>query len=92
MGTISSKPNIPDTHQGSVSWKSKTSSGLFPFSIEDKAFQIRLPHQAKALPMAYIKASHHYLSDKMPAEAKGLLRTGQYAQDQTLTGRLMIQQ
>jgi hypothetical protein len=51
------------------------SSGLFPFTIEDNAFQIRLSsHHAKSLPMAYVKVSSHYLSHKTPAEAETHLR------------------
>ncbi|NMM28955.1 MAG: replication initiation factor [Glaciimonas sp.] len=52
------------------------SSGLFPFTIEDDAFQIRLSaHHAKALPMAYVKVSSHYLSHKTPVEAEAHLRS-----------------
>jgi hypothetical protein len=52
------------------------SSGLFPFTIEDDAFQIRLSaHHAKSVPMAYVKVSSHYLSHKTPAEAEAHLRT-----------------
>jgi hypothetical protein len=52
------------------------SSGLFPFTIEDNAFQIRLSaHHAKSMPMAYVKVSSHYLSHKTPAEAEAHLRT-----------------
>lgn len=52
------------------------SSGLFPFTIEDDAFQIRLSaHHAKALPMAYVKVSSHYLSHKTPAETEAHLRS-----------------
>ena len=51
------------------------SSGLFPFTIEDGAFQIRLSaHTAKAVPMAYVKVSSHYLTHKSPAEAEKALR------------------
>lgn len=51
------------------------SSGLFPFTIEDAAFQIRLSaHHAKSLPMAYAKVSSHYLSHKTPLEAERHLR------------------
>lgn len=51
------------------------SSGLFPFTIEDNAFQIRLSaHHAKSMPMAYVKVSSHYLSHKTPAEAEAHLR------------------
>jgi hypothetical protein len=52
------------------------SSGLFPFTIEDDAFQIRLSaHHAKSMPMAYVKVSSHYLSHKTPAEAEAHLRS-----------------
>jgi hypothetical protein len=52
------------------------SSGLFPFTLEDNAFQIRLSaHHAKALPMAYVKVSSHYLSHKTPADAEAHLRS-----------------
>ncbi|MEM4988796.1 hypothetical protein V8G57_15490 [Collimonas sp. H4R21] len=52
------------------------SSGLFPFTIEDNTFQIRLSaHHAKALPMAYAKVSSHYLCHKTPAEAEAHLRS-----------------
>jgi len=52
------------------------SSGLFPFTIEDNAFQIRLSaHHAKAMPMAYVKVSSHYLTHKTPAEAEAHLRS-----------------
>lgn len=51
------------------------SSGLFPFTIEDDAFQIRLSaHHAKSMPMAYVKVSSHYLSHKTPAETETHLR------------------
>ena len=50
------------------------SSGLFPFTIEDNAFQIRLSaHHAKSMPMAYVKVSSDYLSHKTPAEAEAHL-------------------
>lgn len=56
------------------------SSGLFPFTIEDNTFQIRLSaHHAKALPMAYVKVSSHYLSHKTPAEAEAHLRSLLYS-------------
>jgi hypothetical protein len=52
------------------------SSGLFPFTLEDNAFQIRLSaHHAKALPVAYVKLSSHYLSHKAPADAEAHLRS-----------------
>ncbi len=52
------------------------SSGLFPFTLEDNAFQIRLSaHHAKALPMAYVKVSSHYLSHQAPADAETHLRS-----------------
>ena len=52
------------------------SSGLFPFTIEDNAFQIRLSaHHAKSLPMAYVKVSSGYLSHQTPANAEVHLRT-----------------
>ena len=52
------------------------SSGLFPFTIEDGAFQIRLSaHTAKLVPMAYVKISSHYLTYKTPAEAETALRS-----------------
>lgn len=51
------------------------SSGLFPFTIEDDAFQIRFSaHHAKSMPMAYVKVSSRYLSHKTPAEAEAHLR------------------
>jgi hypothetical protein len=52
------------------------SSGLFPFTIEDNAFQIRLSaHHARSMPVAYVKVSSQYLSHKTPAEAEAHLRT-----------------
>lgn len=52
------------------------SSGLFPFTLEDDAFQIRLSaHHAKALPMAYVKLSSRYLSHQAPADAEAHLRS-----------------
>ncbi|MDB5852862.1 MAG: replication initiation factor [Herminiimonas sp.] len=51
------------------------SSGLFPFTIEDDAFQIRFSaHHAKSMPMAYVKVSSRYLSHKTPSEAEAHLR------------------
>ena len=51
------------------------SSGLFPFTIEDGAFQIRLSaHTAKSVPVAYVKVSSHYLTYKTPADAEMDLR------------------
>lgn len=51
-------------------------SGLFPFSLEDDAFLIRLAsHKAKALPMAYVKISSHYLSHVKPLQAASHLRS-----------------
>jgi hypothetical protein len=51
------------------------SSGLFPFTIEDGAFQIRLSGRAaKYVPMAYVKVSSHYLTYKSPEEAETVLR------------------
>lgn len=51
-------------------------SGLFPFTLEDDAFQIRLAgHKAKLLPMAYVKIASRYLSHQMPTEAEHHLRT-----------------
>ena len=44
---------------------------LFPFTIEDNAFQIHLSaHHAKAMPMAYVKVSSGYLTHKTPADAE----------------------
>ena len=52
------------------------SSGLFPFTIEDNSFQIRLSaSHAKALPMAYVKVSSHYLAYKTPPDAESHLRS-----------------
>jgi len=52
------------------------SSGLFAFTLEDNAFQIRLSaHHAKAMPMAYVKVSSHYLAHKTPSEAEAHLRS-----------------
>lgn len=51
-------------------------SGLFPFALEDDAFQIRLAgHKAKSLPMAYVKIASRYLSHKTPTEAEHHLRS-----------------
>ena len=51
------------------------STGLFPFTIEDGAFQIRLSaHTAKSVPMAYVKVSSHYLTHKTPEHAEKTLR------------------
>lgn len=50
-------------------------SGLFPFTLEDDAFQIRLAsHKAKSLPMAYVKVSSRYLCHKSPLEVEAHLR------------------
>lgn len=49
---------------------------LFPFTLDDNAFQIHLSgHNAKSMPMAYVRVSSGYLSHKSPAEAEAHLRS-----------------
>lgn len=49
---------------------------LFPFTLDDNAFQIHLSgHNAKSMPMAYVRVSSGYLSHKSPSEAEAHLRS-----------------
>lgn len=44
-------------------------TGLFPYILEDNAFRIQISKSAsKALPMAYVKISSHYLTARTPWE------------------------
>lgn len=44
-------------------------AGLFPYVLEDNAFRIQISKSAsKALPLAYVKVSSHYLTARTPWE------------------------
>lgn len=50
-------------------------SGLYPFTLVDDAFRIRLAsHKAKAIPIASVQVSSNYLSHQKPIDAELHLR------------------
>jgi hypothetical protein len=48
-------------------------SSFFNYVLEDNAFRIQLSRPGKAVPMAYVKLSSHYLTHKTPLEAEAAL-------------------